>query len=632
MNHTDSVSVLKKIVHPGDLKKIPAEELNLLAEELRSLIIRTVSENGGHLAPNLGVVELTVALHRVFQTPEDHIIWDVGHQSYAHKLLTGRLKSFSSIRKFEGLSGFTLRTESEHDCFGAGHAGTAISSAMGFSTANDLLDGKEEGAHTIAVTGDGSLICGISLEALNNLSCTCKRMILVLNDNKMSISRSIGAIPNYLNQLITGRSYNRFKAFAKMMIQRMPGGKEVIGNIQNLEASAKNLFVPGIFFEELGIRYVGPVNGHDLPLLIQTFERVKEFNRPVIVHVITEKGHGCPYALAEPERFHGVGQFCPETGAKRVVEAEKTTFSATFGRTIDKLMAENKNMTVITAAMASGCGLSDDFTERYRERFFDVGIAEEHAVVFAAGQAAAGLRPVVAIYTTFFQRAFDCIYHDVCLQDLPVIFCADRAGIVEDGPTHHGIYDLTFLRAMPNLAILAPCDEIELENMLNSVVKEHTSPVLIRYPKGHSGMTPDRCHAPLEWGKCEVVREGSDIVIWTYGKEVYTALETADLLQKQHHVSCAVVNARWLKPFDRETLKEFARKMPVVTLEDHVLTGGLASIAAEHLMPVAHHGLHSFGWDADTPVPHGSTAEIRRNAGLDVPHLTGSICSILRCK
>ena len=630
MPDKESTSVLEQIRFPGDLKKIPLEKLDPLAEELRSLIIKTVSENGGHLAPNLGVVELTIALHRVFNTPQDHIIWDVGHQSYAHKLLTGRLKSFSTIRKFEGLSGFTLRDESEHDCFGAGHAGTAISSAMGFSTADDL-QGKEN-THTVAVTGDGSLICGISLEALNNLSCTCKKMILVLNDNKMSISKSIGAIPNYLNQLITGKSYNRFKAFAKMMIQRMPGGKDLIGNIQNLEASAKNLFVPGIFFEELGIRYVGPVNGHDLPGLIQTFERVKEFNRPVIVHVITEKGHGCSYALAEPERFHGVGQFCPETGSKRAAGTVKTTFSAAFGKTVEKLMAEHENMTVITAAMASGCGLSNEFTERYRERFYDVGIAEEHAVVFAAGQAAAGLRPVVAIYTTFFQRAFDCIFHDVCLQNLPVIFCADRAGIVEDGPTHHGIYDLAFLRAMPNLAILAPCDEIELENMLTDVMKHHPSPVLIRYPKGHSGMTGERRHAPLEWGKSEVVRDGSDLVIWTYGKDVYTALETAERLQQEHNISCAVVNARYLKPFDGEALREYGRKMPVVTLEDHVLTGGLGSIAAETLMSIHHHGLHSFGWKTETPVPHGATDELRRTAGLDVPHLTDSIYSILRSK
>lgn len=630
MQDKEVISVLDQIRIPGDLKKIPLGKLDPLAEELRSLIIKTVSENGGHLAPNLGVVELTIALHRVFNTPQDHIIWDVGHQSYAHKLLTGRLKSFSTIRKFEGLSGFTHRDESEHDCFGAGHAGTAISSAMGFSTADDL-QGKED-THTIAVTGDGSLICGISLEALNNLSCTCKKMILVLNDNKMSISKSIGAIPNYLNQLITGKSYNRFKAFAKMMIQRMPGGKDLIGNIQNLEASAKNLFVPGIFFEELGIRYVGPVNGHDLPGLIQTFERVKEFNRPVIVHVITEKGHGCSYALAEPERFHGVGQFCPETGSKRADGMTKTTFSAAFGKTVEKLMTEHENMTVITAAMASGCGLSNEFTERYRERFYDVGIAEEHAVVFAAGQAAAGLRPLVAIYTTFFQRAFDCIFHDVCLQDLPVIFCADRAGIVEDGPTHHGIYDLAFLRAMPNLSILAPCDEIELETMLADVMKNHPSPVLLRYPKGHSGMPADRKHAPLEWGKSEVVRPGNDIVIWTYGKDVYTALKTAERLQQELNISCAVVNARYLKPFDGEALREFGRKMPVVTLEDHVLTGGLSSIAAETLMPTNHHGLHSFGWNPETPVPHGSTEEIRKTAGLDVPQLTESICSILRGK
>ena len=621
-----SDSVLSKLHLPGDLKKIPVEELTLLAEELRALIIGTVSENGGHLAPNLGVVELTIALHRVFQTPQDHIVWDVGHQSYAHKLLTGRLKSFSTIRKFDGLSGFTLRSESEHDCFGAGHAGTAISSAMGFSTADDL---QRKNAHTVAVTGDGSLICGISLEALNNLSCTCKNMILVLNDNKMSISKSIGAIPNYLNQLITGKSYNRFKAFVKMMVQRMPGGKDVIGNIQNLEASAKNLFVPGIFFEELGIRYVGPVNGHDLPGLIQTFERVKEFNRPVIVHVITEKGHGCPYALAEPERFHGVGQFIPETGEKRDKASNKITFSEQFGKTLDGLMKEDEKITVITAAMSSGCGLSSDFAERYHERFFDVGIAEEHAVVFAGGQAAAGLRPVVAIYTTFFQRAFDCIFHDICLQNLPVVFCADRAGIVEDGPTHHGIYDLSFLRAMPNLAILAPCDEVELDHMLTDVMKHHPVPVMIRYGKGNSGMPPERCHAPLEWGKSEVVRDGKDVALWTYGKDVYSALRTAEILQTQYNISCAVINVRYLKPFDAERLRSYAKQMPIVTLEDHVLTGGLASIASETLASAPHKGLYSFGWDVEKTVLHGAPEELRRAGGLLPEQLAVRIRAIL---
>lgn len=619
-------SVLEKIQSPGDLKKIPADELEFLAEEMRSLIIHTVSENGGHLAPNLGVVELTIALHRVFQTPQDHIVWDVGHQSYAHKLLTGRLKSFSTIRKFDGLSGFTLRGESEHDCFGAGHAGTAISSAMGFSSADDL---QKKQTHTVAVTGDGSLICGISLEALNNLSCTCKNMILVLNDNKMSISKSIGAIPNYLNHLITGKSYNRFKAFIKMMVQRMPKGKALIGNIQNLEASAKNLFVPGIFFEELGIRYVGPVNGHDLPGLIQTFERVKEFNRPVIVHVITEKGHGCPYALAEPERFHGVGQFIPETGEKRNVSPGKITFSEQFGKTLDRLMAENDKITAVTAAMASGCGLNDAFTERYHDRFFDVGIAEEHAVVFAGGQAAAGLRPVVAIYTTFFQRAFDCIFHDVCLQNLPVVFCADRAGIVEDGPTHHGIYDLAFLRAMPNLSILAPCDEMELDAMLTDVIQNHPSPVMIRYGKGNSGMAADRKHTPLEWGKCEVVRTGTDAVIWTYGKDVTLAWNVAERLASEYHISCGVVNARYLKPFDAESLRSFAARMPVITLEDHVLTGGLASIASEILASTAHKGLYPFGWDVEKTVLHGSPDALRRAAGLDTEQLSARIHSIL---
>ena len=472
--------ILDNISSPEDLKALAPRQLTALCSELRETIIDTVSKNGGHLAPNLGVVELTVALHSVFNMPEDKIVWDVGHQSYVHKLLTGRRDRFHSIRTDNGLSGFTLREESEFDCFSSGHAGTAISAAMGFAAARDARNGSE---HVIAVVGDGSLICGLSLEALNNVRSSCRNLIIIVNDNKMSISKSVGAIPNYLNRIITGRSYNHFKAFAKMAVQRMPSGSDIIGGIQKLEEATKSLFVPGVFFEEMGLRYVGPINGHKLPELIETFNRVKDFNRPVIVHVITEKGAGCEYAKEAPEKFHGVSSFNPHTGHSEHASSG-INFSAAFGASMIELAEKDPEVVAITAAMRSGTGLLK-FSEQFPDRFFDVGIAEEHGLTFAGGLAAGGMRPVVALYATFLQRGLDCVFHDICLQNLPVIICADRAGIVEDGPTHHGIYDESFLLSMPRLSVLAPKNETELKAMLFAAYEQKT-PVAIRYPRGAS--------------------------------------------------------------------------------------------------------------------------------------------------
>ncbi len=608
-----SNSFIEKINGPEDLRNLSRNDLQELAEEIRREIVDTVSRNGGHLAPNLGVVELTLALHRVFHAPEDKIVWDVGHQSYTHKIVTGRYEAFSRIRKYDGLCGFTKRGESPYDCFGAGHAGVSISAAMGFSVAADLQKKTE---HAVAVLGDGALICGISLEAMNNLRSSCKNMIIILNDNKMSIAKSIGAIPNYLNSLITGRNYNRFKAFSKMMVQRIPGGESLVGNIQQLESAAKSLFVPGIFFEEMGIRYVGPINGHQLPELIETLERVKEFNRPVLVHVITEKGHGCEYAIQSPEEFHGIGSFNPLTGKTVQPVQKKDTFSKSFGKKLQQMSEQHQDIVAITPAMASGCGISHDYIQKFRDRFFDVGIAEEHALVFAAGLAAGGLYPVVAIYATFLQRALDCVFHDICLQDLPVMICADRAGIVEDGPTHHGIYDIGFLRCMPNLNILEPRNERELQMMMETAYT-WKCPVIIRYARGNSGMD-DRETEPAEiiQGKAEQLLTGTDLAIWACGREVYQALHTAQLLQSQYGLSATVVNARSLKPFDRDLLMEQASKMPVVTMEDHVKSGGLASIAAEVLASEKHSGILSFGWETERIVPHGSIQQLRRDAGL----------------
>lgn len=615
-------TILAKINRPDDLKNLTVPQLNQLCSELRDEIINTVSKNGGHLAPNLGVVELTVALHKVFRMPQDKIIWDVGHQSYIHKLLTGRKERFHSIRRDNGLSGFTLREESEFDCFSSGHAGTAISAAMGFAAARDA---KNSGEHVIAVVGDGSLICGLSLEALNNVRSSCKNLIIIVNDNKMSISRSVGAIPNYLNRIITGRSYNHFKAFAKMAVERMPSGNDIVESIKKLEEATKSLFVPGVFFEEMGLRYIGPINGHRLPELIETFDRIKEFNRPVIVHVITEKGAGCDYAKEAPEKFHGVSSFNPHTGHSEHASGG-TNFSAAFGEAMMDLAKKDDKVIAITAAMRSGTGLLK-FSETYPERFFDVGIAEEHALTFAGGLAAGGMKPFVAMYATFLQRGLDSVFHDICLQNLPVVICADRAGIVEDGPTHHGIYDESFLLAMPHLSVLAPKNEKELKAMLSAAYQKKV-PAVLRYPRGASGI-PSLPAAELDWGRAEVVREGTELALWAVGREVKTALEVADLLEKEHHVSCKVVNTRFLKPFDREHLEADASQMPLFTLEDNLAGTGLDAITDKILIQQKHSGVHHFAWPEDGIIPHGSTANLRKKFGMTPDIIIRRILEIL---
>lgn len=605
-------NILQNIHSPEDLRRLNGKELNQLPEEIRERIIEVVSRNGGHLAPNLGTVELTIALHIVFHAPEDKILWDVGHQAYTHKLLTGRADRFDTLRKRGGVSGFTKMDESPYDCFGSGHSGTALSAAMGFEVAGDLLhkDGR-----VVAVVGDGALGNGITFEALNNLRSSCRGLILVVNDNKMSIARSTGAISRILNRIITAKFYNRVKASLKFVLRRFPHGENMIGSIRGLESSLKSLLVPGVFFEEMGIRYIGPVNGHNLAELIRTLRRVKDNDLPVIVHVITEKGRGCKYANEDPELFHGIGRFNPETGELIRDAGAKPTFSAVFGKTLEKLAEEDPKLVTVAAAMALGCGISHEFIRKYRDRFFDVGIAEEHAIAFAAGLAANGCHPVAAIYATFSQRALDCLFHDVGLQNLPVVLCEDRAGLVEDGPTHHGIHDVSFLRAIPNLAILMPANEDELPMMMEAAVKR-SCPAVIRYPKGNSGRPDgDPAPAPLEWGKAAVVREGSDVSFWCAGREIYTAMAAADILEREHGIHAAVVNVRFLKPFDEALFRTYLAK-PVVTVEDHVKQGGLASICAELAAGSPCPGMTSFGWEADVIIPHGSTAQVRKEYGF----------------
>ena len=597
-------NILDNIASPNDLKQLSKAELTQAAGAIRKLLLNTIAANGGHLAPNLGAVELTLALHYVFNTPEDKLVWDVGHQAYVHKILTGRKETFKTLRQFNGCSGFLSREESEFDTFGAGHAGTALSAAAGMAAARDHDKTPE---HVIAIVGDGSIGCGISLEALNNIKASCQRLIIVLNDNKMSISENVGAISRRLNRLIAGRRYNRFKRSLRKLVAKLPYSNKILPFISRVEESTKGIFVPGMLFEEFGIRYIGPIDGHDLDELISTLQGVKEFNTPVIIHTITEKGRGYSPAESAPEKFHGLGCFNPTTGEK-IDDSPPATFSQTFGQTMIDLAQTDKKLVAVTAGMTAGTGLAE-FATQFPEQFYDVGIAEEHAVVFAAGLAAAGYRPVVAIYATFIQRALDCIYHDVCLQNLPVIFCLDRAGIVEDGPTHHGLYDLPFMLSIPNLAVLNPKDELELEAMLNAAY-DYNGPVAIRYPRGWSGTITEQSMNSIEWGKGELVKDGNDVAIWSTGREINTALAVAKILLRDFKISAKLINTRFLTPFDQQLLFECAEKMPIVTIEDGVISGGLGTIIDEQLINIKHQGVKHFGWKREF-IEHGAPEKLR---------------------
>ncbi len=601
------MKLLGRINSPEDVRRLSIPELACLAEEIRGLIVEVVSENGGHLAPSLGAVDLTLALHKTFDSPRDKIVWDVGHQAYAHKIVTGRREFFRSLRRFGGCSGFPSGSESEHDCFIAGHAGTALSAALGFAASRDLKGGDEK---VVAVIGDGSLTCGSSLEALNNISGITKNFIIVLNDNKMSISSNVGAISRSLNRLISTQGYNRLKALARSAILGIPGvGRGIVKGIGRLEEAVKSVIVPGVFFEELGIRYMGPIDGHDLDEMIRAFNAVKSFETPVLVHLVTEKGRGYEYAEKMPEKFHGLPPFDPATGEKLNGGAEKS-FSGVFGSQIAEMARAEGDIVAISAAMKSGTGLAK-FAEEFPDRFFDVGIAEEHAVVFAAGMAKCGLAPFVSIYATFLQRSLDYIYHDVCLQNLPVIICADRAGIVEDGPTHHGIYDLAFLRGIPGLSILCPKDARELRRMMVAAHARRV-PCVIRYPRGDAG---DFAECPeVEWGRGQVLREGKEVSIWGMGRESLTAMKTAEILDRRG-VSARVVNVRFIKPLDVAMLSDDAGRRLIVTVEDNCLSGGLASAVRENLPGGAGAGLLSFGW-GEGIIQHGSPSEIRSAHGL----------------
>jgi len=608
---------LEQIDSPADLRKLPPEALDALAKEIRELIIDTVSRNGGHLGANLGTVELTLALHYVFDVPADSIVFDVGHQAYTHKILTGRREFFRTLRQHGGCSGFPHPEESPFDASVAGHAGSAISTALGISTALAAAGSRHK---AIAIVGDGSLNCGISLEGLNNAGAGTdgNNLVIILNDNKMSISHNVGSLARSLNRIIAGNFYNRFKTAAKRLLFSLPRHKTLHRMIRRFEETMKYLILPGGVFEELGIRYIGPIDGHSTKDLLYHLRHLAGLKTgPVLLHVVTEKGRGYEHALQNPARFHGVPGFCRETG--KINGSGKPTFSSVFGEAAVELADRHPEVHTITAAMKDGTGLAP-FAEKYWGRFHDVGIAEEHAVTYAAGLAAGGLRPICAVYATFMQRALDCVYHDVVLPQLPVIFVLDRAGAVEDGPTHHGIYDLGFLRALPGLTVMAPRSEAELRKMLEFAY-ELKRPAAIRYPRGGSAVPLDTEVSALETGRAEVVRKGSGVVLWAMGPEVDTALEVAETLGGD----CCVVNARFLSPFDAELARKLAEGRTTVSIEDHVLSGGLASALDEALANAPHGPLLHFGWPAGRTIPHGKTAELREEFGLSAAAIARSV-------
>jgi len=616
-------SLLETIQSPADLKRLNDAQRTELAEEIREFLIQTLAKTGGHLGPNLGVVELTMALHTVFNTPQDKILFDVSHQAYVHKILTGRRSRFDTIRQPGGLNGFMLRTESEHDSFGAGHAGTALSAGLGMAVARDLAGGTE---HVIAVAGDAAFTNGITFEAINNIAEQTKRMIVVLNDNEWSIDRNVGAISRYFHRIVTNEHYQHLHASATRIIERF-GGKTAAKVVRRAEEAAKSMLWPSILFEEFGLEYFGPIDGHNLPLLIETFKFLKTIDHPVLLHILTQKGRGFQPALDGQKKFHGLGPYDPETGD--TTPNGQPTYSEVFAKTLAMLANSDPRIVAITAAMPNGTGL-DYFRPFHPNRYFDVGIAEEHAVVFAAGMATRGFRPVCAIYSTFLQRAFDPIVHDVCLQKLPVLFCMDRAGLSgDDGPTHHGLFDIGYLRSIPGIVLMAPKDEDELADMMVTALAL-PGPSAIRYPRGVvAGVVRKPEPVALPIGKAEILQDGTDVAILGLGPLVSMARELAEKLDRQGY-SAAVVNPRFVKPIDREMLAQYARRVTAfVTFEDHVKMGGFGSAVIEALdelgiaVPVVR-----IGWP-DNFIEHGKVEDLRAKHGLSVEAALAQVLPLL---
>lgn len=577
--------MLDKIQQPNDIKKIPADDLPQLAGEIREFLVETMSRTGGHLASNLGVVELTIALHRVFRLPEDKIIWDVGHQAYTHKILTGRKDAFESLRQEGGLSGFPKRSESNCDVFDTGHSSTSISAGVGYVRAREL---KKEEYSVISVIGDGALTGGMAYEALNNAAELRSNFIIVLNDNEMSISKNVGGISTYLSGIRTAASYTELKMGVARALERIPRiGRGMVDAVRKTKSSIKQIVIPGMFFEDMGITYLGPVDGHDIFQMIRVFQEAKRLEGPVLVHVLTQKGRGYEPALRHPSRFHGAGPFEIKTGLP--MSKSNPTYTDIFSTVMRKMGDREPAVVAVTAAMPTGVGLKR-FANMFPERFFDVGIAEEHAVTFAAGLALGGMIPVVAVYSSFLQRAYDQILHDVCMQELHVVFAIDRAGLVgSDGETHHGIFDLSYLGSMPNMTVMAPKNLWELSDMMKFAVKFH-GPVALRYPRGEAYTGLEECRSPIQYGKAEVIEKGEKIALLAVGNMVKTAVEVKQLLGRKGF-SVTLVNMRFVKPFDKALVRELSENhCLLVTMEENVRSGGfgerLASFAMEENLPV----------------------------------------------
>ncbi len=603
--------LLASIQSPSDLRKLSEKELLALAGEIRATLINCLSVTGGHLGPNLGVVELSIAMHAVFSTPADKFVFDVSHQGYVHKMLTGRASTIDTIRTYKGLNGFLLRTESEHDSYGAGHAGTALSAALGMAAARDLSGGDN---HVVAVAGDAAFTCGPTLEALNNIAETTKKFIVVLNDNEWSIDKNVGAIARYFNALQTHSTYSAVRTSAADFVEKVLG-KAVRKIAHRVEEGAKNLIFPNVLFEKFGLRYFGPIDGHNLPLLIKTFEHLKTLNEPVILHIITEKGRGYQPALDNPGKFHGLGAYKIEDGSTDTVSSP--TCSDIFGRTVTDLAIDDQKIVAITAAMPGGTKL-ETFKRELPDRYFDVGIAEEHAALFAAGLATEGFRPFLAIYSTFMQRAYDMIIHDIALQNLPVRLCMDRGGLSgDDGPTHHGLFDIGYLRHIPNIIHMQPKDEAEFAAMLKWMAKYDDGPTAIRYPRGVITGTPvDGECAPIILGEGELIQEGTDVALIGLGTMFDAAVRTKELLEERGF-SVSLVNPRFIKPLDTALLEKVARTSKVIcTFEDHVLSNGFGASCIEHLHDagIATH-VERIGWP-DEFIEHGKPDILMKLHGL----------------
>ena len=620
------MTFLERIESPADLKNLAQEDLPKLAEELRAKILEVVAQTGGHLGSPLGTVELTIALHRVFHAPKDKLVWDVGHQAYPHKILTGRRDRFHTLRQFEGISGFLRRVESPYDTFGAGHAGTSISAALGMVEARDL---KGERNKVVAIIGDGSMTAGLAYEGLNQAGALGKDLIVVLNDNEMSISKNVGALSAYLNRLMTGQFVTRVRQEAGHALKSIPRiGDSMVHLARKAEESLKSFIVPGVLFEELGFLYVGPINGHEIDHLIATFENVKRMNRPVLVHVLTQKGKGYAPAERDAGNLHGMSPFVIETGEAKSRSAV-ASFTKVFAETLIDLAKADSRIVAVTAAMAEGTGLVK-FAKEFPDRFFDVGIAEQHAVTFSAGLAAGGLRPFAVIYSTFLQRAYDQVLYDVCFRNLPVVFCMDRAGLVgDDGPTHHGVFDYAYLRHMPNMVLMAPKDENEMRHMLRTALSLD-GPSAIRYPRGDVyGVPMDATLSPIPIGRAEILREGNDVALLAAGSMVFPALAAAELLSRDG-IEATVVNARFVKPLDTAVLDHLKDVPRWVTIEENGLEGGFGSAVLEYLAEsgCTNVSVRRLGIP-DQFIEHGNAKILKARLGLDPEGIRRAVSAFL---